>query len=64
MPKTVFWTPKTSFLFADFCASVLKDICFTLQKTVFWVVKDGLLEGESLSFATPNIYLSGMRDER
>ena len=41
-----------------------KDICLRLQKTVFWSAKHGLLEGESLSFATRNIYLSGMRDER
>ena len=31
--------------------SIPKHICFGLQKTVFYHPKDGLLEGESLSFA-------------
>ena len=38
--------------------SLLKDICFRVQKTVFRVAKDRLLEGKTLCFATRNIYLS------
>ena len=44
--------------------SLLKNICFRVQKTVFRVAKDRLLEGKTLCFATRNIYLSGKRDER
>jgi len=44
--------------------SSLKGICFTLRKTVFRMVKDGLLEGKTLSFATPNIYLSEVKSEK
>ena len=39
------------FSLLTFHFSLLKGICFGLQKTVFWVVKDRLLEGKSLSFA-------------
>ena len=45
-------------------SSLPKDICFTLRKTVFRMVKDDLLEGKTLSFATPNIYLSDVISEK
>ena len=47
-----------------FHSSLPKHICFTLQKISFRVMKDGLLEGKRRSFATQNIYVSGMRDKR
>ena len=40
-----FWTPKSVLPFA-------KHICFGWQNTVFCLAKHGLLEGESLAFAS------------
>ena len=47
-----------------FHPSSLKDICFGLQKTVFYPPKDRLSPPESLSFAGWNIYVSEAKSEK